>query len=149
MTLCKNCNHKIIKLDKDSFLKKYKDGNLWCHAKHKLDANGIPIRQCKCGCNKPEQKTGKLYGTKIKRITTNQYKKLNDKIAKISGIFKTITWFDKKQEKMLIELSVIKADIRMLKRITEKLNTKTRKWYNSTNHAKKIIKERLNEKTKI
>ncbi len=50
---CINCKHLIEKLDKDSFLKKYKDGNLWCHLRHRWN-NLNPIRECHCGCLKPE-----------------------------------------------------------------------------------------------
>lgn len=53
---CKNCNHKINKLEKDSFIKKYKDKNPWCHARH-LCLGFNPLRTCVCGCLKPEPKT--------------------------------------------------------------------------------------------
>ena len=50
---CKNCNHKIEELSKTSFIKKYKDKSLWCHINHRwIKFN--PLRQCKCGCSKPE-----------------------------------------------------------------------------------------------
>ena len=55
MMECENCGHKIEKLDKDSFIKKYKDGNLYCHVRHQWRKFN-PLRRCHCGCLNPEPK---------------------------------------------------------------------------------------------
>jgi len=55
--ICKNCNHKIERYDKDtSFLKKYKTlRNGLTHKRHRwIKFN--PLRECHCGCKKPELK---------------------------------------------------------------------------------------------
>ena len=54
MIECKNCGHILIKLEKDSFLKKYKTlKNQLCHKRHKWQGF-TPFRECHCGCKNPE-----------------------------------------------------------------------------------------------
>ena len=77
--LCKNCNHVLDTYDKDtSFLKKYKTlRNGFTHKRH-VTLGFTPIRECHCGCLKPELGKFKIKITPLTKEILNAFPKMDN-----------------------------------------------------------------------